>query len=192
MSDPSSDEFSRLLQEAGRGVPSAVNQLLPIVYDELRQLAAIRLAEERPGISLQATALVHEVYMRLVRQQTLGFDGRAAFFSAAASIMRRILVDHARSRLRQKRGSGAIHTTLDEAVARIEQHVSAIEDLDEALNELAKISPRPARLVELRFLVGLSMEEVAETVGISQRTAERDWKFARAWLRDFLDRRSGN
>jgi RNA polymerase sigma factor (TIGR02999 family) len=186
MSTTDQDEITRLLQAAGTGAKDAVNQLLPRVYEELRQLAGACLAGERPGGTLQATALVHEAYLRLVRQESVGFEGRAQFFAAAATVMRRILVDHARARRREKRGGDAVRVTLDEALAVFESAVPDIMDLDAALAALAEIDPRKARLVELRFFAGVSMEDAAQMLGVTQRTVERDWRFARAWLRDRL------
>ena len=183
---PDKDEFTRLLQAAAGGAQDAVDQLLPRVYEELRQLAGACMANERPDLTLQATALVHEAYLRLVRQETVGFSGRAQFFAAAATVMRRILVDHARAKCRGKRGGDAVRVTLDEALAVFEDSVPDVSDLDEALTELAEIDPRKARLVELRFFAGVKMEEAAQVLGVTTRTAERDWRFARAWLRDRL------
>ncbi len=187
MSASDRDELTRLLQAAGGGAQDAVNQLLPRVYDELRQLAATCMAAERPGVTLQATALVHEAYLRLVQQETVGFAGRAQFFAAAATVMRRILVDHARARRREKRGGDAVKVTLDEALAVFNRAAVDVSELDEALTALAAIDPRKARFVELRFFAGVSMEDAAQMLGVTQRTAERDWRFARAWLRDRLE-----
>jgi RNA polymerase sigma factor (TIGR02999 family) len=181
------DEITRLLVAAGDGAVAAVNAILPHVYDELRQLAARCMAAERPGVTLQTTALVHEAYLRLVNQETAGFGARRQFLAAAATVMRRILVDHARSRRREKRGGRAGKVTLDEALAVFERDVPDIADLDEALTALAKIDSRKARLVELRFFAGVGLDEAAKLLGVTQRTAERDWRFARAWLRDRLE-----
>ncbi len=189
MSATDKDEITRLLLAAGNGAADAVNQLLPRIYDELRKLAGACLAGEKPGGTLPATALVHEAYLRLVQQDTVGFQGRAQFFAAAATVMRRILVDHARARRREKRGGDAVRVTLDEALAVFEHAAADVTDLDAALTALAQIDPRKARLVELRFFAGLSMKEGAHVLGVTQRTAERDWRFARAWLRDWLDAR---
>lgn len=186
MAGENQDEFTRLLQAAGEGAPDAVNNLLPVVYEELKQLAGACLVGERTSGTLGATALVHEAYLRLVRQETIGFKGRAQFFSAAATVMRRILVDHARARRREKRGGDAVRVTLDEALALLERAVPDLTELDEALTALAEIDPRKARLVELRFFAGVPMEDAAAMLGVTQRTAERDWRFARAWLRDWL------
>lgn len=189
MSATDKGDITRLLQGAGNGAQDAVNQLLPHIYEELRQLAGACLAGERPGGTLGATALVHEAYLRLVRQDSVGFAGRNQFFAAAATVMRRILVDHARAKRREKRGGDAVRVTLDEALAVFEGAVPDISDLDTALTGLAEIDPRKARLVELRFFAGVGMEEAARMLGVTQRTAERDWRFARAWLRDRLERK---
>jgi RNA polymerase sigma factor (TIGR02999 family) len=191
MSTSDRDEITRLLQAAGNGAQDAVNHLLPRVYEELRHLAGSCLAGERFGGTLQATALVHEAYLRLVGQETVGFAGRTQFFAAAATVMRRILVDHARAKRRQKRGGDAVRVTLDEALASYESAGADVSDLDAALTSLAEIDPRKARLVELRFFAGVSMEEAAEVLGVTQRTAERDWRFARAWLHDRLKGANG-
>jgi RNA polymerase sigma factor (TIGR02999 family) len=187
MSATDKDEITRLLQAAGGDAAGAVNELLPLVYSELRMLAGACLNRESPGGTLGATALVHEAYLRLVRQDTVGFAGRAQFFGAAATVMRRILVDHARARRREKRGGDAVQVTLDEALALFERAVPDLIDLDAALTALAEVDPRKARLVELRFFAGVSMEDAAQMLGVTQRTAERDWRFARAWLRDRLE-----
>ena len=170
-------------------------QLVPIVYDELRRLAAYYLKSERPGQTLQATALVNEAYLRLVDQTRVEWQGRTHFFAVAAQAMRRILVDHARAKLRDKRGGGLQRVTfVDEAVPGIGSD-HALEDivaLDEALTKLAEIDPRQAKLVEQRFFAGLSVEEAAEELGISKRTAEGDWTHAKAWLsRALAENRDG-
>ena len=191
MPETDQEDITRLLEAAGGGASDAVDRLLPRVYDELRQLAGACLAGERVGHTLQATALVHEAYLRLVRQDTVGFRGRAQFFAAAATVMRRILVDHARARRREKRGGDAVKVTLDAALDVFERAVPDVSDLDAALTELAEIDPRKARLVELRFFAGVSMEDAAQMLGVTQRTAERDWRFARAWLQDRMDPQDG-
>lgn len=191
MSATDRDEVTRLLQAAGEDAVDAVNKLLPLVYDELRKLAAACFAREPSVATLQTTALVHEAYLRLVHQNRVGFEGRARFFAAAATVMRRILVDHARARRRKKRGGDAVRVTLDEALMVFEHRVPDVEALDEALTELAEIDPRKARVVELRFFAGASMEDAAGSLGVTTRTAERDWRFARAWLRDRLQSKEG-
>ena len=164
---------------------SSVDQLFETVYAELRKLAASHLVRERPGHTLQATALANEVYLRLVDQTRVAWRGRTHFFAIAASAMRRVLVDHARSRLRNKRGGRLERVTLiEDAIAGLGGECS-LEDvlaLDEALTKLAKLDERQAKLVEQRFFGGLSVEESAAELGISTRTAEGDWTHAKAWL----------
>ena len=187
MTSPSREEVTRMLQAAGKGSKTAVDQLLSVVYGELRRLAQGYLRGEPGGHTLQATALVHEAYLRLIGQESVGFKDRAQFFGAAAGAMRRILVDHARAKKRRKRGGGAPLVSLDEALAVMEQRAVDLVALDEALCSLAEFDPSKARLVELRFFAGLSMAEAAQALGMSLRTAERQWTTARAWLRSALD-----
>lgn len=186
MSAESQDEVTRLLAAVSSGDKGAVSRILPLVYDELRRLAAAFLQRERPDHTLQATALVHEAYMRLVRQDSVGFCDRHQLFAAAAVVMRRILVDHARTKRREKRGGDAVMVALDEAIAVFEQRSGDLKALDEALTDLAQLDERKARLVELHFFGGATIEEGAEILGVSPRTAARDWEFARVWLRDRL------
>jgi RNA polymerase sigma factor (TIGR02999 family) len=177
-------DVTRILFRIERGEPRAAEQLLPLVYDELRKLAASRLAAERPGHTLDATALVHEAYLRLVGDQH--FEGRAHFFAAAAEAMRRVLVNHARDRSRGKRGGGRGRVNLD----RLNVAAAAGDDdllaLDEALERLAGEFPVAAELVKLRFFAGMKLGEAAEALGIPRRTADRHWAFARAWLADAM------
>ncbi len=175
-------EVTRILSAIEQGDPQASEHLMPLVYDELRQLAAQRLAQERPGQTLQATALVHEAYLRLVDgDKVQRWDSRGHFFAAAAEAMRRILIDSARRRQADKRGGGWQRHDLLEAEL-------AVDSADAALSRLAEREPVIARLVELRFFAGLTLEEAAECLGLSQRTAYRHWAYARAWLRRELDR----
>lgn len=178
-------DITQLLLAVTEGAKDAIDKVHSTVYDELRVLAASCLAGKGTA-TLQATALVHEAYLRLVDQNTVGFAGRAQFFGAAATVMRRILVDHARARRRKKRGGGRARVTLDEALAVFEAQVPDVDGLDEALSALTEIDARKSRLVELRFFAGVSMAEAAQMLGVTTRTAERDWRFARAWLRDRL------
>ena len=176
-------DVTQILSQIESGDPSAAEQLLPLVYDELRKLAAHRLASEKPGQTLQATALVHEAYLRLVDvQKAQHWDGRRHFFSAAAESMRRILVESARRKRRLKRGGGLRRTPLDDV--EIECPASQIDllALSEALDKLACEAPEKAEVVQLRFFVGLSHEEVAAILGISTITAKRHWRYARVWL----------
>jgi RNA polymerase sigma factor (TIGR02999 family) len=179
-------EVTRIFSAIEHGDPQAAEQLLPLVYEELRQLAAQKLAQEKPGQTLEATALVHEAYLRLVGKPIEGesreWEGRAHFFAAAAEAMRRILVDKARRKRRQKHGGG--RPKVDIALANLPSPMPN-EDLlalDEALNRLAVEDPVRAQLVHLRFYAGLSNEEAARLLGISAVTAKRYWRYARAWL----------
>lgn len=184
-------EFKQLLAAIERGDAKAADELLPLVYAELRALAARELARERPGATLQATALVHEAYLRLVGQNGSGarsrWDGAGHFFAAAAESIRRILVEKARARGAAKRGGDWRRVTLDASAhgavsGSSELDRDALLDLDDALAAFAREDPRKARLVELRYFAGLTLEEAAELLGIAPATADRDWAFARAWL----------
>lgn len=173
-------DVTRILEAIYAGDPQAVDQLLPLVYEELRTLAAQRLAHEKPGQTLQATALVHEAFLRLVGEQR--FDGRHHFFAAAAEAMRRILIDRARSKASVRRGGARRRIPIDEIRLATETSSDDLLDIDEALGRLAKLDPTRAELVKLRFFAGLTMPEAAATLGLSVATAERYWAFARAWL----------
>ena len=174
-------EVTKLLVRWTQGDQSALNDLLPLVYDELRRLARSYLYKERPGHTLQSTALVHEAYMRLV-DQNVTWQSRAHFFGIAAQMMRRILVDHARARDAAKRGDGDMKVTLDEGMAFTGARDVALIVLDKALNDLARFDPQQGRIVELRFFAGLSIEETSEVMDISPATVKRDWAMAKAWL----------
>jgi RNA polymerase sigma factor (TIGR02999 family) len=174
------DLLAALRQEGASGTGA----LLPAVYNELRRLARHYLSHERPGHTLQATALVHEVYLRLIPQREATWDDRARFIGVAAHVMRQILVEHARARGRQKRGGDQERVPLDERVAWIDPgDLSSWEDLDRALNRLAELDPRQAQIVELRYFGGLTVDETARVLDISAKTVKRDWSIARAWLR---------
>jgi RNA polymerase sigma factor (TIGR02999 family) len=173
-------EVTRILSAIEHGDPSAAAQLLPLVYDELRHLAAQRLAQEKPGQTLEATALVHEAYLRLVGDQH--FDNRGHFFAAAAEAMRRILLNRARDKKRLKRGGGRRRVDLDHIEIALDTDDEQLVALDEALTQLAVEDPEAARLVSLRFFAGLTLKDAAASLGLSQRTAERQWTYARAWL----------
>jgi RNA polymerase sigma factor (TIGR02999 family) len=182
-------ELTRILSRIERGDPHAASQLLPLVYDELRKLAAQKLAQEKPGQTLQATALVHEAYLRLVDSETArGWDSRGHFFAAAAEAMRRILIDQARRKQADKHGGGWQRHDLLEAELAIDSTGGDLLAVDAALSRLATQEPLIARLVELRFFTGLTLAQAAKCLGLSQRTAFRHWAYARAWLRRELDR----
>lgn len=181
-------EVTRILSAIEQGDPSAAEQLLPLVYDELRKLAAQKLAQEKPGQTLQATALVHEAYLRLVGEDKgRHWDNRGHFFAAAAQAMRRILVDDAR-RKRTVRHGGQVRR-LDVDVDRLEdsRHADEILAVDEALEKLAQENPPVAQLVNLRYFAGMTLEEAAAALQISERTAYRYWEYARAWLQREID-----
>jgi RNA polymerase sigma factor (TIGR02999 family) len=174
--------FTRLLRQAQGGDRAALDELLPQVYRELRQLASRQLAAERPGHTLQPTALVHEVYLRLIDQHSVDWRNRAHFFGLAAEMMRRILVNHAVGRRAQKRGAGETLLSLEEADALPGRPALDVVLLDAALNRLAELDPTQARIVELKFFAGLSNEEAAEVLGVSDSTVKREWRSAKAWL----------
>jgi RNA polymerase sigma factor (TIGR02999 family) len=175
---------TQVLEAVRRGEPRAADQLLPLVYDELRRLAAARLAREAPGQTLAPTALVHEAYLRLMGGDPgRPWDGSTHFFAAAAEAMRRILIDRARDRKRLKRGGGRAVRRQDlEGLVAEDASPDDLIDLDEALGRLALVDARGAELVKLRLYAGLSLDEAAAALGVVRRTAERDWAFARAWL----------
>jgi RNA polymerase sigma factor (TIGR02999 family) len=185
-------ELTRILSAAVQGDPQAARELLPLVYDELRRLAAQRLAEERPGQTLQATALVHEAYLRLVGGERRGssspWDSRRHFFAAAAEAMRRILIESARRKRRLKHGGGRQRQDLPADLAGPPAPGDDVIALDAALTRFAESHPVHARLVELRYFAGLTGDEAAGVLGISPSTADRHWVFARAWLRRELTR----
>jgi RNA polymerase sigma-70 factor, ECF subfamily len=175
-------DITTLLSQARHGDAEALDALLPLVYTELRRMAARYLRKERAGHTLQPTALVHEAYMRLVDQEHKDWRNRAHFLAIAAHMMRRVLVDHARSRNFQKRGGGAVRVALDEAFVFAAERSDELVALDDALNALASVDERKCRVVEMRFFGGLSVEETAEVLGVSTTTIMRDWSMARAWL----------
>lgn len=176
------NEVTRILDALARGDPTSTNDLLPLVYEELRRLAAARLAREKPGQTLGATALVHEAYLRLVGdQQERPWENRRHFFGAAAEAMRRILIDRARRKQTPRHGGGWQRVPLDDS-QRMEEPTVDVLALDEVLTRLAQKQPLKAELVKLRFFAGLTMPEAAQLLGISLATAERYWTFARSWL----------
>ena len=184
-------DVTRILSAIEEGDPQAAEQILPLVYDELRRLAAQKLAQEKPGQTLQATALVHEAYLRLVgASQEQQWGGRGHFFAAAAEAMRRILVDKARRKKRLRHGGGLQQQPLEEDEPAIAAPVDGVDllALNEALDRLEATSSRRAQLVKLRYFAGFTLPEVAEMLGISQSTAEADWTFAKAWLKREMEK----
>jgi RNA polymerase sigma factor (TIGR02999 family) len=177
------DNITHLLKEWSDGDLSALDKLTPLVYAELRQQAARYLRRERPGHSFQTTALINEAYLRLIDAKDVRWQSRAHFFAIAANLMRRILVDHARRRDAEKRGGSQLRLTLDEGLAVTKETNVDLLAIDEALDRLATIDPQQARVVELRFFSGLSVEETASALDVSPKTVKRDWSVARAWLR---------
>jgi RNA polymerase sigma-70 factor (ECF subfamily) len=178
----SSGEVSRLLKDWGKGDEQALNRLIPLVYKELHRMAHRRMAGEKASNILQTTALVHEVYIRLIGAKEIPWKDRAHFFALSAQIMRRVLVDHARGRRRAKRGGAVKKLPLDESLAVPAGRDTNIIELDEALNSLSAVDARKAKTVELRFFGGFSVEETAKLLNVSVRTVMDDWKFAKAWL----------
>ena len=178
----SQHEITRLLADWSNGDQRALEKLTPLVYEELRRLAKRYLRQERPGHTLQSTALVHEAYLKLVGQHDVRWQNRAHFLGIAARLIRRILVDYARNRYAQKRGAEAPKLSLDEALAVSEGRDLDLVSLDEALQALAEFDERQSRIVELRFFAGLSIDEAAELLRVSPATIKREWTAARAWL----------
>jgi len=175
------EDVTRLLQAATEGDEQARSALLPLIYDELRRRAGSALGRERAGHTLQPTALVHEAWMRLVAQEAVTWQGRQHFFAVASRMMRRVLVDHARGRQRQKRGGDQVRVDLEDGLSTSRD--ADVLALDAALEQLAALDPRQAEIVELRFFGGLTVLEVAETLGISKRAVEAEWTMIKAWLR---------
>jgi RNA polymerase sigma factor (TIGR02999 family) len=175
-------EITELLRKVSRGNEKAESQLIAVVYNELRRVAAHHMAHERHDHTLQPTALVNEVYLRLLQQQNVGWQNRAHFFAIAAQLMRRVLIDYARTRTAGKRGGVQRPVALEEHTVALENKPTDLADLDEALNRLEQIDPRQTRIVELRFFGGLTVEEIASVMHMSARSVRRDWSSARAWL----------
>jgi len=174
-------EVTQLLIDWGSGDQAALDELIPLVYDELRRMAARYMRRESPGHTLQTSALINEAYLRLIDQRNVEWQNRAHFFGVAAQLMRRILVDHARSRSRTKRGGRVQIVSLDEQTV-LAKEIAEVIALDEALDNLSKMDPRKSQIVEMKSFGGLSNEEVAEVLKITTRTVEREWRKAKAWL----------
>jgi len=180
--DSRANDVTGLLLSWRQGDAGALDRLVPLVYDELRRVARRHLRRERPGHSLQATALVHEVYLRLVDVDRMTLKSRTHFFAVAARLMRQILVDHARRKRAGKRGGGVTMMSLDEVSPAAQTSNVDVLALDQALDELSSFDPQQCRVVELRFFAGLNIDEAAEALGISTATVEREWAMAKAWL----------
>ena len=180
------DEVTQLLINWRNGDKAALDQLTPLVYEELRRLARGFMGKERHNHTLQTSALINEAYLKLVDQDETNWQNRAHFFAVAAQIMRHILVDHARSYGYEKRGAGAQHVGLDDAKVFSEERAGELVALDEALTNLATVDPRKSRIVELRFFGGLNIDETAEVMELSSTTVQREWRAARAWLQRFI------
>jgi RNA polymerase sigma factor (TIGR02999 family) len=181
-------EVTQILDAIGRGNSQAAEQLLPLVYDELRVLAAQKMAREAPGQTLQPTALVHEAWLRLIGAETATFENRGHFFAASAEAMRRILIDRARRRSARKHGAGWERVDLEQIDVPERANDDALIQVAEAVEALSREDARAAELVKLRFFCGLSVEDAARALGVTDRTARRDWRFARAWLFNALSR----
>lgn len=179
--------LTQLLINWRNGDKAALDQLMPLVYEELRRLARRFMGKERRDHTLQTSALINEAYLRLVDQRDTPWQNRAHFFAVAAQVMRHILIDHARSYQYEKRGAGAQKLSLDEAMALTEERAAELVALDDALTSLATVDPRKSRIVELRFFGGLSIEETAEVMELSPTTVQREWRAAKAWLKRFIE-----
>jgi RNA polymerase sigma factor (TIGR02999 family) len=190
-STPSPQKVTDLLIAWGNGSQDALEQLFPLVYDELRRLAHRYMRRERPGHSLQTTAVVHEAYLRLIDQKHVQWQNRAHFFAIAAQMMRRILITHAQSHSYAKRGGGTLKVSLDEAAILSKERAGELIALDEALTGLTAIDPRRSQVVELRFFGGLTNEEIAEVLKVSPNTVIRDWNVAKAWLYREMSKEQG-
>lgn len=182
MTTVSQREISRLLADWAGGDRAALDRLAPLVHAELRRIARRQMGGERQGHTLQATALVNEAYLRLAGGEGFEWKDRAHFYAVCAQVMRHVLIDHARAHARDKRGGGALHVSLDEAVVMSGESASELVALDEALRELEEVDPQKGRVVELRYFAGLSIEETAEVLNISPTTVRREWRRAKAWL----------
>ena len=182
MPTPSPQEVTQLLADWGKGDRSALDKLFPLVHSELRRIAQRQMSQERPGHTLQATALVNEAYLKLAGQQGFDWQNRTHFFAVCAQVMRHILIDHARAHARDKRGGGAIQISLDEGLVVAENQAAHLIALNEALGVLERLDSQKGRIVELRYFGGLSIDETAEVMNVSPRTVRREWQRAKAWL----------
>ena len=184
-----SDELTQLLNSWSNGDDQALDKLIPLVYAELRKLARRYMGRENPDHTLQTSALINEAYLKLVDQQSVQWQNRAHFFAVAAQVMRHILIDHARAHRFAKRGAGAAKVSLDETAVLTDERASELIALDDALTTLASLDLRKSRIVELRFFGGLSIEETAEIMKVSPKTVTREWRSARAWLRQEMSKK---
>jgi RNA polymerase sigma factor (TIGR02999 family) len=187
--ESSPSDVTLLLKRLSQGDKAVLHQLMPVVYGELRRLASSYMRRERPDHTLQTTALVHEAYLQLVGQERAHWENRGQFFGVAAQLMRRILVDHARAHAAAKRGGASPNLSLDEAMVMAKERGSDLLVIEELLTRLATIDPQQVRVVEMRFFAGLSVEETAQALAISDRTVKRDWAMAKAWMLRELTRR---
>jgi RNA polymerase sigma-70 factor, ECF subfamily len=190
--DSDREDVTVLLSQLSKGNEAAASKLIPLVYAELRRLASGYMRRERTDHTLQATALVHEAYLKLVEQRSVDWQSRAHFFGIAAQVMRRILVDHARGHLREKRGGGQRLVPIDEVLVFAPEQSLELVKLDQSLERLSKLDPRQGKIVELRFFGGLTGEQTAELLGISPKTVKRDWSMAKAWLHGDLKQGHGD
>jgi len=192
MENPTREDVTALLGQLTEGDEKAASKLIPLVYRELRRLAGGYMRRERSDHTLQPTALVHEAYLKLIEQRSVDWQGRSHFFGIAAQMMRRILIDHARGHLRNKRGAGEKPVPLDEALVFAAEQSLELVRLDQSLERLAQIDPRQSKIVELRFFGGLTVEQTADVLGISPKTVKRDWSVAKAWLHGDLKASHGD
>lgn len=183
MTSDSRDEITQTVTQLTQGDRSAAEKLFSLVYDEFRKMARHFMKQEGPDVTLEPTALVHEAFLRLVNQDRVEWQGKTHFFAVGAQIMRRLLVDHARSRKRLKRGGGRTRLALNEDIALADEREADVLALEEALEKLSELDERQARIVEMRYYGGLTVAQVAEVLGVSKRTVEGDWTVARAWLK---------
>lgn len=190
--DPVCDDVTALLRDLARGDDRAAARLIPLVYSELRRMASNYMRRERPDHTLQATALVHEAYLKMVEQRSVDWKCRSHFFGIAAQMMRRILIDYARSHMRDKRGGGVVPVPLEEALVFAPEQSPELIKLDRSLDRLAELDPRQARIVELRFFGGLTVHETADVLEISPITVKREWSMAKAWLHGDLKTSHGD
>lgn len=188
----SPQEVTQLLADWSKGDKSALDKLLPLVHAELRRIARRQMSHERPGHTLQATALINEVYLKLLGQESFEWHNRAHFFAVCVQMMRHILIDHARAHTREKRGGGAVQVSLDQAVVIANEQAEQLLALEEALRSLEDLDAQKAKIVELRYFGGLNIEETAEVLDVSPRTVRREWQRSKAWLYRMISEGTAN